>query len=84
MTVVPFPADGFLPVTDTSVRQVTEGTIADLRMESGRVYRARWGTVPGWLSDTPATCTAWWPIAGRRKRPVGLFDPVAFRIVRTS
>lgn len=81
MTVIAFPEGGFRPMDDTNARLVIEGLIADIRMPSGRVYRARWGTIPGWLGDQPARATAWWPLSGQRKRPIGLYDPVAFRPV---
>ncbi len=82
--IVQFPPLGFRPMNDENAKLVVEGYVADIRMSSGRTYRARWGTVPGWLGDTPARCTAWWPLSGPRKRPVGLFDPVAFRPVQLT
>jgi len=53
---------------------VREHTVADLKMKSGRVYRAHWKEF--------GVETAWWPESGQaRKKPIGLYDPVAFRVV---
>ena len=50
------------------------GTIADLRMENGRVYRCKW--------DFKGRCCAWWPLERQaRKRGLALFEPEEFRIV---
>lgn len=67
-----FPPKGFRPLTEAILDYVTEGTVADLHMHSGRIYRAIW--------TQRGTCTAWWPFVGQRKRPIGLMDPVAIRI----
>jgi hypothetical protein len=75
-TVIQFPADGFRPLTDAALDRVVDGTIADLRMETGRVYRAMW--------TQHGRCTAWWPLSGPRRRPIGLMDPVSFRLVSIS
>lgn len=56
-----------------SARFVEDGTVADLKMTSGRVYRAIW--------MENGRITAWWPMDGRRKRPIGLYDPHAWRPV---
>jgi hypothetical protein len=74
--IVQFPIDGFRPVNDASLKRVVDGMTADLRMESGRVYRAIW--------IARGRCTAWWPLSGPRKRPIGLMDPVAFRPVHLA
>jgi hypothetical protein len=50
-----------------------EGCVADLKMPNGEIVRAAWKEV--------GRCTAWWPLAGRRKRAIGLYDPVAWRPV---
>lgn len=71
--VIQFPRDGFRPLTEAVLASVVEGTVADLRMESGRVYRAIW-TAHG-------RCTAWWPMVGPRRRAIGLMEPVAIRPV---
>jgi hypothetical protein len=42
-------------------------------MPNGEIVRAAWKEV--------GRCTAWWPLAGRRKRAIGLYDPVAWRPV---
>lgn len=50
-----------------------EGTIADLRMPNGRVYRATWeyrGNVCAWYPDDP-----------RRKSSIGLYSPLEFRVL---
>lgn len=53
---------------------IRDGTIADIRMESGREYRARLGY--------RGRVGAWWPLVGqRRKRPIGTCEPVAIRII---
>lgn len=50
-------------------RFIPRGTVADLRMPNGRIYRATW-------------TNAWWPEPGqRRKALMGLYDPVEFRVV---
>lgn len=49
------------------------GTVADLRMDTGRVYRAVWGF--------RGNCCAWWPQAACRKRPIGSSSPVEVRIL---
>ena len=57
-------AEQFLP-------RLRLNTVADLRMESGRVYRAVW--------CQRGRVTAWWPQSKARKRCIGAADPVAFR-----
>jgi hypothetical protein len=55
-------------------RFVKDFTVADLRMADGRCYRATWRAA--------GLCTAWWPEAGQaRKKAIGLYTPVAFRVV---
>jgi hypothetical protein len=50
------------------------GTVVELRMENGRVYRATW--------REKGLVTAWWLDPGqRRKREIGLYDPVEFRVL---
>lgn len=48
------------------------GTVADLLMHNGRVYRATW--------EYRGNVCAWWPDDARRKRLIGLYTPKAFRI----
>lgn len=62
---------GWRPIAEAQF--VRDWTVADLRMPSGRVYRATWKKV--------GRCTAWWPESAVRKAPIGLYDPVAFRVV---
>lgn len=52
---------------------VRTGTVADLLMENGRVYRCAW--------VRRGRVTAWWPLAGPRRRSIGLYNPVEWRIV---
>lgn len=59
-------AEQFLP-------RLRLNTVADLKMESGRVYRAVWCQC--------GRVTAWWPQSKARKRFIGAADPVAFRVV---
>lgn len=54
-------------------RHTRIGTVADLKMKNGRIYRAVW--------DCNGRMTAWWPRDKRRKRAIGLYTPEAFRIV---
>lgn len=56
-----------------TAQHVANGTVADLKMENGRVYRASW-------SERGRT-TAWWPLTGNRKLPIGLYDPLEWRRV---
>lgn len=53
------------------------GTVADLKMPSGRIYRATW-------DYRGSGFCAWWPDDRRRKAPIGLYNPVLFRIVATG
>lgn len=57
-----------------TARFVSDGTVADLLMPNGRIYRAKWIAL--------GRCTAWWPMVGPRKQPIGLYDPVAWRLVQ--
>lgn len=50
-----------------------EGTIAELRMPSGRVYLATW--------EYRGRACAWWPDDSRRRAPIGLYSPEAFRVL---
>lgn len=52
---------------------VTLGTVADLLMHNGRVYRATWAS--------NGRCVAWWPDDSRRKSLIPLYAPKAFRVV---
>jgi hypothetical protein len=70
--IVQFPVGGFRHIYDA--RFVEEGTIADLKMESGRVYRAVW--------MEHGRITAWWPMDDRRKKPIGLYEPESFKVVK--
>jgi hypothetical protein len=54
-----------------TARFVPDGTVADLLMESGRVYRAVW--------TERGNATAWWPLTGPRKSWIGLYDPIGWR-----
>jgi hypothetical protein len=56
-----------------SAEYVEEGVVADLKMPSGRVYRAAWAR--------RGIMAAWWPLIGARRRPIGLYDPVGWRRV---
>lgn len=70
-------------VPDTSIlrswRHIREaqfirpGTVADLLMASGRIYRAVW--------DYRGRCCAWWPQSGNRAQPIGLYEPGAFSVL---
>ena len=53
-------------------QHIRTGTVADLRMDSGEVVPA--------VFERRGQVTAWWPRAGCR-RPIGLYDPRAFRIL---
>jgi hypothetical protein len=59
-------ADEFLP-------KLRLNTVADLKMESGRVYRAVW--------CRRGRVTAWWPKSSARKSLIGAADPIEFRMV---
>lgn len=48
------------------------GTIADLLMASGRVYRAVW--------EYRGDVCAWWPESRQRKSPIGLYTPLKMRV----
>jgi hypothetical protein len=53
------------------------GTVADLKMPSGRVYRATW--------EYRGRCCAWWPAPGQiRRNPIGLYEPEAFSIIASG
>lgn len=54
-----------------TAQHVVDGTVADLKMPSGRIYTAIW--------QERGRVTAWWPLAGPRKSSIGLYDPVAWR-----
>ena len=55
-------------------RFIRLGTIAILKMRSGRKVRARWTEF--------GRCTAWWPDPGQQhKKPIGLYDPAEFQII---
>jgi hypothetical protein len=55
-----------------SWQEIRDGTIARVRLETGRVYRCRLGF--------RGRVGAWWPIEGNRKRPIGTLEPVAILI----
>lgn len=60
--------------TIDDAQTVRHGTVADLKMGSGRIYRAVW--------EYHGRCCAWWPVHGQaRKTPIGLYEPEAFRPV---
>ena len=52
---------------------VKVGTVADLLMDNGRVYRCAW--------VRRGRATAWWPLTGPRKKAIGLYNPKGWRIV---
>lgn len=56
-----------------SAVNVVNGTVADLKMENGRVYRCAWAE--------RGRVTAWWPLTGNRKSSIGLYDPQKWRKV---
>jgi hypothetical protein len=57
-----------------TARFVEGGTVADLKMSDGSICRAIWAE--------RGRTTAWWPLTGRRKRWIGLYDPIAWRRVQ--
>jgi hypothetical protein len=61
----------WVPISEAQT--TTLGTVADLKMPSGRVYRAVWRYI--------GNCCAWWPESNQRQRPIGLYDPAEFRVV---
>jgi hypothetical protein len=61
----------FRPVAEA--RPINHGTVADLKMASGRVYRAIFGF--------RANVCAWWPMGGYRKRPIGTHEPLGLSVV---
>lgn len=62
----------WLPIDEA--QKVRHGTVADLRMPNGRVYRAVW--------EYRGRCCAWWPTEGQVvKKPIGLYSPAEFRPV---
>lgn len=71
-------AGAVVPVTDwhpiATAEDVEAGTVADLRMRNGEIVRAAWVERYGLV-------TAWWPLAGRRRRPIGLYEPLEWRRV---
>lgn len=64
-------ADGWQEIA--SAQFVESGTVADLKMRSGRVIRAAW--------TNRGRITAWWPLAGNRRRPIGLYEPREWRVI---
>jgi hypothetical protein len=63
-------SDDWLSIDEA--QKVRYGTVADLRMPNGRIYRAVW--------EYHGRCCAWWPVSGQvRKSPIGLYSPEAFR-----
>jgi hypothetical protein len=65
-------AEDWIPMMEAP--PVRKGTLAELKMESGRVYRATW--------RYHGRICAWWPEPGQqRKSPIGLFDPAAIRVL---
>lgn len=61
----------FRPIAEA--RHLPLGTIADIKMASGRIYSATW--------EFHGNCCAWWPHIGQhRKAPVGKYTPVSFRV----
>lgn len=62
----------FEPIETAS--SVENGTVADLIMKNGRLYRAVW--------EQRGRVWAWWPLLCERKQPFGLYDPVTWRVVR--
>lgn len=62
----------WVPIAEASY--VRHGTVAILRMENGREYRATWKEV--------GLATAWYLDAGQqRKRPIGLFEPAEIKVL---
>lgn len=52
-------------------------TVAELRMASGRVYRATW--------KQHGRAVAWWPDHGQaRLSPIALYEPIQFRVLATG
>lgn len=63
---------GWQPIADAQF--IRDFTVADLKMPSGRIYRATWKYI--------GRACAWQLAPGQaRKRPIGLYDPVAFRVL---
>jgi hypothetical protein len=53
---------------------IPDHTVADLKMKSGRVYRATW--------EFRGRCCAWWLAPGQNRfEPIGLYEPVGFIVV---
>lgn len=64
--------EGFRPIRE--VGRPRYGTVADLRMASGRTYRAVWGF--------RRNICAWWPLPDQAKRsPIPFYGPVALKVV---
>lgn len=61
----------FLPIAEA--RPIPHGTVADLKMRSGRVYRA--------ILGFRANVNAWWPISGPRKKPIGTHEPLSLAVI---
>ena len=68
---------GFHPIE--TARFVEVGTVADLRMLSGRIVRAKWcaGDVSKFTCCVK-TAVAWWPLSGKG-RCIPLYTPEAWR-----
>jgi hypothetical protein len=49
------------------------GTVADLKMRSGRVYRA--------ILGFRFNACAWWPMSGPRKNPIGTAEPLSLAVI---
>jgi hypothetical protein len=54
-----------------TAHHVTDGTVADLKMPSGRICRAAW--------CERGRITAWWPLRGPWKHPIALYTPTHWR-----
>lgn len=63
--------DGFEDIATAHL--VPAGTVADLKMPNGRVYRCAWAE--------RGRITAWWPLNSRRKSPIALYEPTHWRKV---
>lgn len=60
-----------------TAQRVLYNTRAELRMANGRVYKAVW--------QYRGRGCAWWVEPGqRRKTPIGLYEPVEWRVLATG
>ncbi len=60
----------------STARSIRDAVIAELKMPSGETFFAIW--------EERGRRTAWWPLSGRRSNPVGLYDPVSWRRIRST